>query len=352
MPESRHPRSPREEHTTSRWLAPTDAFLRSFLALPELAIVDESCPGERRLHETLLAAPERRVDEGELAALVDDDARSNYAVFLAFRVALVDAGTLEAYYLALVRSGKVAVPPLFVDRVVEAIVRHVEGDRDDAFEQRACELLFRAQRLAFVDGQVLCGDRETVDHLSVTAGFGDIGRLLREGQAPLRGASLQVLNAGNASDFFRLCARRSFLLDMTHEVANDLGHGLTLTMTRAHSGLRALARVLERWVQHFLEVTTTITPLPRIDDPAWAWYIGLDVESTALLNELWRGESLEPDRLKHLIGLFRLEFADPDEMRADLAGKPVYLGLAMSDQQTLKLKPQNLLLNLPLATMM
>jgi hypothetical protein len=36
-------------------------------------------------------------------------------------------------------------------------------------------------------------------------------------------------------------------------------------------------------------------------------------------------------------------------MRADVAGKPVYLGLAMNAEQTLKLKPQNLLINLPLA---
>jgi len=36
-------------------------------------------------------------------------------------------------------------------------------------------------------------------------------------------------------------------------------------------------------------------------------------------------------------------------MRADVGGKPVYLGLAMNAEQTLKLKPQNLLINLPLA---
>jgi hypothetical protein len=35
-------------------------------------------------------------------------------------------------------------------------------------------------------------------------------------------------------------------------------------------------------------------------------------------------------------------------MRADVQGKPVYLGLAMTEQGLLKLKPQNLLLNLPL----
>ena len=36
-------------------------------------------------------------------------------------------------------------------------------------------------------------------------------------------------------------------------------------------------------------------------------------------------------------------------MRADVAGKPVYLGLAMTADQQLRIKPQNLLLNLPLA---
>jgi hypothetical protein len=35
-------------------------------------------------------------------------------------------------------------------------------------------------------------------------------------------------------------------------------------------------------------------------------------------------------------------------MRADVAGRPVYLGLAAREDRTLKLKPQNLLVGLPL----
>jgi hypothetical protein len=35
-------------------------------------------------------------------------------------------------------------------------------------------------------------------------------------------------------------------------------------------------------------------------------------------------------------------------MRADVAGKPVYLGLMMDAGGVLRLKPQNLLVNLPL----
>ena len=36
-------------------------------------------------------------------------------------------------------------------------------------------------------------------------------------------------------------------------------------------------------------------------------------------------------------------------MRSDLQGKPVYLGLAMTADGLLRLKPQNLLINLPLS---
>ena len=42
-------------------------------------------------------------------------------------------------------------------------------------------------------------------------------------------------------------------------------------------------------------------------------------------------------------------FADARDMRADVAGKPVYLGIAINADNVLKLKPQNILLNLPLA---
>ena len=44
----------------------------------------------------------------------------------------------------------------------------------------------------------------------------------------------------------------------------------------------------------------------------------------------------------------RLEFLSPQDAMDSLAGKPVYLGLAMSRDRTLVVKPQNLLMNLPL----
>jgi len=331
-----------------RWLAPSDGFFRPMLGFAELAPVDESCAAERRLHERLVAAPTIAVDAAELAAIDDADARENYAVFLAFRDAVVAAGSLEAYYLRLVRGGPIAVPPPFIDAVVAAIVsRLVEGGAG-AIERRAAQLLYRTQRVAVRDGRILCADREAADRASAASSGLDLVRQLLAGAGD-DGSALPVLGASNAREFDAAGDPFAFVLDLSHEIANDLGHGLSFTMARSDSGMTALARVLERWIAHFLDVATTIRPVQRIDDPAWRWHVGLDAEATALLNDLYRGEAPDSDRLQRLIGLFRLDFADPLEMRADVAGKPVYLGLAMSAEQTLKLKPHNLLINLPLA---
>ena len=57
-----------------------------------------------------------------------------------------------------------------------------------------------------------------------------------------------------------------------------------------------------------------------------------------------------PERMARLVSLFTLTFANPAEMRADVAGKPVYMGLATNVEGVVRIKPQNLLLNLPLAS--
>lgn len=331
------------------WLLPTDDYLRLFLQRPELALLPESCPNESRLHAALQAEPGRPVSLLELAAIKDADARESYTLFVNFRNELLAAGTLEACYLGLFRRGVMGVPPLFLDLLAQAIVRNVLNDSTDAYELRAGEMLFRPQRVSLEKGQVLAGDQSVLDMLKDTGGLGDIGRLLAEAKAPMREVQMKILDDANAGDYWRAGERYNFLLDLTHEVSNDLSHGLVLTMTRARSGLTALARVLEKWVQHLLGVMVRIRALQKIDDAAWRWHVGLDIHATALLNDLYEDRPVEPERMAGLLSLFRLEFAHPQEMRADVAGKPVYLGLMMSPARELRLKPQNLLLNLPLA---
>jgi hypothetical protein len=330
----------------------TDDFLRLFLARPELSPVPESCPAELALHARLLAAPTHAVTPSVLKTIQDADARESYTHFLRFRDGLLAAGTLEAYYQQLFPrsgAGHINIPPLFIDMLAERITHSMLGDGADAYETRAGDMLFRAQRISTQNGQVLSGDQQTLDLLNETGGLGDIGRFLAEAKAPMATINMQVLTDENAAAYFQQAAgRHNFLLDLTHEVTNALSHGLTFTMTRARSGLKALASVLQKWVQHFLGVAVTIRPLQKIDDEAWRWHVGLDAASTALLNDLYEGREVEPERLQRLVSLFRLDFVDQKDMRPDVAGKPVYLGLMMNTDGIVKLKPQNLLVNLPL----
>ena len=122
-----------------------------------------------------------------------------------------------------------------------------------------------------------------------------------------------------------------------------------MSLNRGQPALSALCRVLERWIAHFTPAVVRIEPLRAIDDARWSWHVGLDAEASALLNDLYNGVPVDETRMARLLCLFRLEFADPAAVRPTLAGKPVYLGMAMDEASRLRLKPQNLLLNLPLA---
>lgn len=348
-------------------LAPTPDYFRAWLHRPELELVAESCRGEVALHRSLSADPLRPVSAAELAAVRDDDVRSNYRHFITLRDGLLKARTLQAWLLALWRGGNQGTPPVFIAQVVQAVVRQLLVDDvpgavagTDAVTARAAELLFRDQRVSRHEGRWFAGDRATLDLERETHGFGDLGRLLAQAQQPLRAAEMQVLQPANAQAYWAeatrtprggsaALARHSFLLDLTHTIEQDLGHNLVFRLTHARSGLQGLALVLQRWVHHLLGVDVTITPLEKIDDPHWSWHVGLDVESSALLNDLYEDRAVDSERLQRLISLFRLDFADPRTMTAALAGKPVYLGLMASPDMLLRVKPQNLLLNLPLA---
>jgi hypothetical protein len=102
-------------------------------------------------------------------------------------------------------------------------------------------------------------------------------------------------------------------------------------------------------VQHFLGVAVLVQPLQKVEDSQWRWHLGLDTEASVLLDDLYQDHEVEPARLARLISLFSLVFDKPAEMRADVAGKPVYLGLMRNSQDSFRMKPQNLLLNLPLS---
>ena len=315
------------------WLRVTPEYLRLILSRPELAPIAESGPRERALHAALLENPQRAVSDADLAQVEEADTRENYAHFLTFRKGLVDAITLERYYLQLFRKGAVDIPPLFVDLLAHAIVRSLLEGCDDPYELRAGEMFFRRQRVSTEGGQVLAADAGTIQTFAETGGFGSVGRMLAQQGTPLREMNMEVMAHENAQLYWLRESRYAWLLDLTH----------------GRNGLPALARLLEKWIAHFNGAAVSIVPRQKVEDAGWRWHVGLDRESTAILNDLYQNREVDATRQTRLISLFQLTFADRTDMRADVAGKPVYLGLAITEDHQLKLKPQNLLLNLPFA---
>ncbi|MDB5808916.1 MAG: hypothetical protein JWN94_1038 [Betaproteobacteria bacterium] len=313
-------------------LTVTDEYLRAYYARPELAPVAASCADERAIHAALIEQPRLVVDARKLAKIRDGDARENYAVVLRFRDQLLAAPSLEAFYTGLFQHD-VAVPPLFIDQTVQAILRAILNDDGDGLKARAAEVFFRRQRVNVENGAIRLADDETVAMHASGGGLGNLGRLVREAQIPLRSIELDVLDANTRDEYWK----------------RDERFDTVLQLNSTHAGCAALCRVIEAWIVHFHETPVTLTPVREIPDEDWVWHVGLDAESSAMLNEIYDGGDIGEERMRRIIGLYRLDFNNPSDMRAELAGKPVFLGLAATAEGHLRMKPQNLLMNLPLA---
>lgn len=309
----------------------TDDFLRAYYLRPEVHPVEESDDAERALHAGLMDSPRKSVSEKDLLSIEDADARDNYKVVLSFRDRLVQAGTVEAFYMNLFK-GKVDVPPLFIEQLTHVILRNILDGCDDPLRLRAAELLFREQKATIQESHVLLADLETVETHAAGNRYGSIGRLIVEAQGSLGEVNLDVLDRANAAIYWDRESR----------------HDTVISLTYGRPALDAFCRVLEAWVFHFTSLKTRVKPIRQIDEHPWAWHVGLDAESTAILNELWAGNQVEQGRMRRIAALFSLQFEDPAEMRQDIAGRLIYLALSSNAEGAVRMKPQNLLLNLPL----
>jgi Family of unknown function (DUF6352) len=273
--------------------------------------------------------PRKSINEADLGALEDADARDNYRIILGFRRKLLDAGTLEGCYMNLFKA-PIDIPPMFVDQLVHVILRNILDGCDDPLRLRAGEVFFREQKATIQEGHVLLADLETVEMHASGNRYGAIGRLIVEAQGDLAKVDLDVLDRANAALYWERESR----------------HDTVISLTYGRPALDALCRVLEAWVWHFLDVKVEVRPVRKIDEPRWAWHIGLDAESSAILNELWSGAEIEQGRMRNILAIFALQFADPAAMRTDVRGRTVYLALSCEDG-VVRMKPQNLLTNLP-----
>jgi hypothetical protein len=220
---------------------------------------------------------------------------------------------------------------MFIDQLAHVILRNVLEGTEDALRLRAGELFWREQKATLKDGHVLLADLETVEMHASGHRYGSVGRLIVEAQGELGAAELDVLDRANAGLYWE----------------RESKHDTVVSFTYGRPALDAFARVIEQWIAHFLDLKTSVKPIRQIEEARWAWHVGLDAESTAILNELWAGTEVDAGRMRNVLALFALRFEDPAVMRGDLAGREVYLALSAEDG-VVRMKPQNLLLNLPL----
>lgn len=314
-------------------LAITDEMLLAYLARPELIPPAEACHVERELHADLMGAPRLPVTRARIDRIADADARENWHFMIGFRDRLLKHPSLEAAYLAIVRKGAQDLPPLFLAQMVHLILRNALDGCEDPFILRAAELFFRPQKGSLKDDTLLLADLELIEELDA-----DRQSLLHS--APLTAmlgqdavSELEVMTEETALSYWS----RSDAFSMVFNLGGD---------PRSRD---ALCRVIEIWLSHMLGVDTKVGPVERIDDADWRWFVGLDADATAIGNRLWRGEETDATERARICGLFKLDFADIRMVDPKIAGKPVYLIMALSEDMVVRIKPQNLIVGLPLA---
>jgi Family of unknown function (DUF6352) len=314
-------------------LVATPELIMAYLARPELMPPDDACDAERRLHASLMADPLRPVSNADIAALADADARENWTFMMNFRDRLIRAPSLEAVYMSLARGGAADLPPIFLSQLCHLVLRNALDGCDDPYTLRAAELFYRSQQAAFHDDMLLLADAEVVEaqqraqydmHLS------PLSAMLQ----PQAFGEMDVLDDDNAWTYWS----RSD----AHAMAMNIGGN-----AKARAGL---CQAIERWVGHLLGVAVDVETVASIEDRDWRWFVGLDSEATRIGNALWNGAAPVQDAAARIVALMRLSFRDTRLVDERVGDKPVYLILAMDADKIVRMKPQNLVVGLPLAS--
>ena len=315
-------------------LIATPELIMAYLARPELLPPADACEAERDLHASLMADPLRPVSARDIARLADADARENWSFMMNFRDRLMAAPSLEAVYVSLARKGAGDLPPIFLSQLCHLILRNALEGCEDPYMLRAAELFYRSQLAAVHDGALLLADAEVIEaeqHAQHDLHSSPLAAML---QQPKSFGEMDVMDDDNAWTYWS----RSD----AHAMVMNLGGN-----AKARAGL---CRVIERWVNHLLGVTVSVETIDSIEDRDWRWFVGLDGEATRIGNALWRGERLEGNVAERIVALMRLTIEDTRLVDERVGDKPVYLILAMGADKVVRLKPQNLVAGLPLAT--
>ena len=305
-------------------LVPTEAFMRAYFYRPEVVPIEESCEAETNLHKKLVDKPFALVEKKELNSIKDKDVIFNYEVILKFRDFLSNYSTLDAAYLAIARGQPVNFPPLFVDQIVQIILRNILNETPYPMQVRASEIFFRTQVVTIAEDEIMVADEATVQLQAEN-------KITKVNDQKQLEVDIDILRESSADNYWGRSDKFDTSIDLAY----------------TKPGLDALARVIEKWIYHFLSVEVSIKPMQKIEDEKWSWHLGLDSDSNKILNDLYHGLEVDEERLKQILCLFQLD-AEQGFVK-EMVDKPVYIGLAMNENSKIKFKPQNILTNLPLS---
>jgi hypothetical protein len=305
----------------------------AYLARPELMPPADACEAERNLHASLLADPLRPVAKADIAALVDADARENWTFMINFRDRLIAAPSLEAVYTTLARNGAGDLPPIFLSQLCHLILRNVLDGCDDPYTLRAAELFYRSQQATVHDGALLLADAEVIQaqhHPQQDLHSSPLVAMLQ----PQAFGEMDVMDDENAWTYW----------------SRSDAHAMVMNIGGNPKARAGLCRVIERWVAHLLGVAVNVETVASIQDRDWRWFVGLDSEGTRIGNSLWNGAALDRTAAERIVALMRMDIEDARLVDERVGARPIYLILAMGADKLVRLKPQNLVAGLPLAS--
>ncbi len=314
-------------------LVATPELIMAYLARPELMPPADACEPERNLHASLLADPLRPVSKADIAALADADARENWTFMMNFRDRLIAAPSLEAAYVSLARNGAGDLPPIFLSQLCHLILRNALEGCDDPYTLRAAELFYRSQQATVHEGTLLLADAEVIEaqqHAQHDMHSSPLTAMLR----PTAFGEMDVMDDDNAWTYW------------SHSDA----HAMVMNIGGNPKARAGLCRVIERWIAHLMGVSVKVEAVVSIEDRDWRWFVGLDSDGTRIGNALWNGAALDSDAAERVVALMRLDIEDARLVDERVGVRPVYLILAMGADKVVRLKPQNLVAGLPLAS--
>jgi hypothetical protein len=312
-------------------LVATPELIMAYLARPELMPPADACEAERNLHASLLADPLRPVSREDIAALADADARENWTFMMAFRDRLIAAPSLEAVYLTLARKGAGDLPPIFLSQLCHLILRSALEGCDDPYTLRAAELFYRSQQATVHEGTLLLADAEVIEaqqHAQHDMHSSPLTALLQ----PQGFGEMDVMDDENAWTYW----------------SRSDAHAMVMNIGGNPKARAGLCRAIERWVAHLLGVAVSVEMVASIEDRDWRWFVGLDSEGTRIGNALWNDDALDGSAAERIVALMCLTIEDARLVDERVGTRPVYLILAMGADRVVRLKPQNLVVGLPL----